>query len=301
MWGYMWYDVGMRHPTTHNFLKWFGSSFVVFLGAVVGLQAALAPTYPGIKTWGEDWFYYVWPIMTAPWFIVLAVFGIGGYIWALVYTGKQPTSELSKIEAISSINEYSALQSPIAVHDQLYIDTVDTVDKDGQKIEGVKAVYLCLWVTNALENGDVLRNVQARLFHISGESYLLPIRDFDDGTTNIRHGEAVKIEVGNVLVPSDPTPQAMYRFGSCIIDRGEAENTQNGWRTLHVTNATGTQRMGIGAISRISGAISYPNIRIIISADNVVSRTVWLDAYLYEESPHDWLIIKSEFSDAEPK
>lgn len=290
----------MRYPTTHSFLKWFAPSLLVFCGAVVGLQASLAPTYSGIKKWGEDWFYYVWPIMTAPWFIVLAVLAIGGYIWALVYTGGQTRAMSPNLEAISTKDECSGLESPIVVHDQLYVDCFDTVDADGQKVEDVKAVFLCLWVNSSLDNGDVLRNVQARMYHISGESYLLPIRDADGGTTNIRHGEAVKIEVGNVRVPSDPPPQAMFRFGSCVVNRDEAEsNTRNGWRTLHVTDATGKQRMGIGGFNRVADSISYPNIRVIISADNVVSRTVWLDAYLYAENPYHWLKIKSEFSDAE--
>ena len=82
----------MRHPTTHSFLKWAGSSVIVFCGGIIGLLAALAGNYPGIKKWSEDWFYLLYPIMTAPWFVAAMIFAICAYIWALVWTGQERKS-----------------------------------------------------------------------------------------------------------------------------------------------------------------------------------------------------------------
>jgi hypothetical protein len=105
----------MRHPTTHSFLKWAGPSFILFCGGCVGLEAALAPTYPGIKQWGEDWFLYALSVMTAPWFVILSIALITGYIWALVWTGKEtgkgPSVDPVVVEQHTHFHFYEAVKS----------------------------------------------------------------------------------------------------------------------------------------------------------------------------------------------
>ena len=84
----MWYEAEMLHPTTHKFLLWLGPSILIFMGTSIGLLAALAQTYAGIKKWGEDWFFYLVPIMTAPWFLVLALATLIASLGALVYCAR---------------------------------------------------------------------------------------------------------------------------------------------------------------------------------------------------------------------
>lgn len=86
----------MQHPRAHRFLTWVGPSLVVLAGGFITLVAALAPTYPGVKKWGEDWFTKLEPIVTAPWFLLLCVILLLGYSAALVWTS-QPVSEHERI------------------------------------------------------------------------------------------------------------------------------------------------------------------------------------------------------------
>lgn len=78
----------MRYPTTHNFLKWFGPTVVIFAGGCVGLVAALAQSYSGVRDWGQQLFESWWPFVSAPWFLFAAAVVIAAYIWALVWTGR---------------------------------------------------------------------------------------------------------------------------------------------------------------------------------------------------------------------
>ena len=77
----------MRYPATHSFLKWFGPTLVLSIGGCVGLVAALAQPYAGVKDWGQKQFDQWWPIVSAPGFLLALAIIIAAYIWALVWTG----------------------------------------------------------------------------------------------------------------------------------------------------------------------------------------------------------------------
>lgn len=84
----------MRFPTIHKFLKWFWPALAGSAIACLGVFAALAQAYPKVNKWGANLFDYWEPIVTVPWFVVLMVILIAGYIWALVYTGGAQKREL---------------------------------------------------------------------------------------------------------------------------------------------------------------------------------------------------------------
>lgn len=73
----------------HDFLKWAGPSIVLFCGGCIGLVAALAQSYPGVKDWGKAQFDGWWPILSAPWFLLSAAIAIAAYVAALVWTGQE--------------------------------------------------------------------------------------------------------------------------------------------------------------------------------------------------------------------
>ena len=100
----------MRHPTTHSFLKWFGPTLVLSIGGSIGLVAALAQPYAGVKDWGQKQFDRWWPIVSAPSFLFALAIIIAAYIWALVWTG---TPRMYKYD-IGKLNEGlgSALLGP---------------------------------------------------------------------------------------------------------------------------------------------------------------------------------------------
>ncbi len=78
----------MRQPTTHRLLAWFGPSAAAFIAAYLTLIAAFSQVFDGVKNWAEAWYFFLYPIISAPWFITIAVLAIGLYIWALVWTGR---------------------------------------------------------------------------------------------------------------------------------------------------------------------------------------------------------------------
>jgi hypothetical protein len=82
----------MRFPTIHTFLKWFAPSLLAGLIAATAAFGAIAQAYPKVKTWGEDNYLWLEPVVSAPWFLLLLVALIASYVWALVYTGAHSPS-----------------------------------------------------------------------------------------------------------------------------------------------------------------------------------------------------------------
>lgn len=80
----------MRNPTTHKFLAWAGPTSVLFIGGCLALVATFAQTYDGVKNWAQRLFDQWWPVVSAPWFLIVGTVVICAYIWALVRTGQEP-------------------------------------------------------------------------------------------------------------------------------------------------------------------------------------------------------------------
>ena len=88
----------MRHPTTHSFLKWLATTAFVFVGACIGLVAALAEPYPRVGFWGQEQFDQWWPIVSAPLFLLSGLVVIAFYILAIIWTGKDRESANEKYD-----------------------------------------------------------------------------------------------------------------------------------------------------------------------------------------------------------
>jgi hypothetical protein len=88
-------EIEKRHPRTQQFLMWAGPSLLVSSVAVIGLIAALASPFTGVKDWAESFYARAEPVVTAPWFVALSVLLVLGYIAALLYTGLPPRTPSS--------------------------------------------------------------------------------------------------------------------------------------------------------------------------------------------------------------
>jgi hypothetical protein len=88
---------------------------------------------------------------------------------------------------------------PISVADTLHVDCDLVENENGEIADGCYSAALCLWVSNGLKTGAVLRNLQARFYYITGDHVVLPIRGIDTGITNLRHGEVAIIEIARML------------------------------------------------------------------------------------------------------
>tara|TARA_R110002124_G_scaffold261137_1_gene427046 strand:- start:544 stop:1635 length:1092 start_codon:yes stop_codon:yes gene_type:complete len=91
----------MRYPATHTFLKWFGPTFVTFIGSSIGLIATLSAPFPRVNAWAEARFDEWSSVLSAPWFSVLCIAAIAAYIWALIYTGQERKTGLAAIKPMS--------------------------------------------------------------------------------------------------------------------------------------------------------------------------------------------------------
>jgi len=118
----------MRHPIAHRFLARAGPAIIVFIGSCIGLVAALAPTYPGVKTWGETQFFRWWPVVRTPWFWGVVMIIIALYVFFVVWTRREPTVKL----------DTASLRQPTGP-DQLYLFKNQTYNDTARKS------YLVVW------------------------------------------------------------------------------------------------------------------------------------------------------------
>lgn len=181
--------------------------------------------------------------------------------------------------------------SPIHVDDGFHVDC-DPVADEGGLVTNVYSVAVCLWVTNTLKTGAVLRNLRAHLHFSSGEAIHLPIRDFVSGTVDLRDGEVAKIEVGRMLhrVIGTIMP-AMIRAGGHIQTTSKFMTEHRPapeqlHRSFYISRADGQKPShGFGQVDDES---KIRSIIIVISADECLSKTVKLQTNFFAFDARDW-------------
>lgn len=280
-----------RHPRLASALKRVG----VAIATGSGIFAAFAQAYPSLRDWGQrqfDW-WAASPLATT---LVLAILAI--YILLLVYA-MWPSVQAATMAATPE-------QSPILVDEQIGADFDHLCDQSGANVDDVYSVAVYLWVSNGLPDGTVLKNVQARLYSASGEWVILPICDSDSGTVDIRHGEFARVEVGRMLWRKPSDSNALPAASRAGLDRrvvSQEELRGNlapeaHWRSIRISSAAGASNYSIG---QLSPETPFNFIRIVLSADGVVSRFISMKTNLFADSAHDWLEIlptRSDKSDA---
>jgi LPXTG-motif cell wall-anchored protein len=184
-------------------------------------------------------------------------------------------------------------KSPIEASDTFFADCDHVIDETGNEIEGVYSVAVCLWVSNGMEDGSPLKNVQARYYHPSGEWIVLPVRGQTSSVVDIRHGESALIEIGRMLwrQPSDSNsiPAMPRAGGKRMVPSVEILETlppTSPWRSFAISDALGGQRSAVGQTSE---NLPFTHMQIILSADGVISRYLRLQTNLYDVMADKWL------------
>lgn len=182
-------------------------------------------------------------------------------------------------------------ESPIHVEDGFFTDCDHVVDEDGNDVPRVYSVALCLWVTNALDTGVVLRNLSARFHFLGGEWATLPIRGQESGRVDLQHGAVAKIEIGRVLyrsvgneIPAMPRPKHKQISTKDQIEYNSSPKSDH--RHIMISNVDSGSPNGIGQLNDES---RFNSITIVVSADDVVSKTVKLQTNLFAEKANEWL------------
>jgi hypothetical protein len=251
-----------------SFIQWF--LFVALPTAIGGVSAMIA---------GQ-------PL----WFDFIMAMGAGGIALIVFASVRAINAHVEHQSSAASVPQ-SLPVSPIQVHEGFYADCDRLKDMDGNEIPDARSVAICLWVTNALETGEFLRNLQARYYYVTGEWSVLPIRGAQTGSLDLRHGEVAVIEVGRVLWSRDDNLLAMFRSGMPfqVIDIRELHNAgpEAQHRTIKISNALGESRQSVG---QLDDEHRFSYMRVVISADDQVSKVIKLQTNLYAERPHEWLV-----------
>lgn len=187
-------------------------------------------------------------------------------------------------------------RSPIHVLADIHTDMDHVQNERGERVEGAYSVAICLCIENGHRDGKVLRNIQARFYSLGGQSFVLPIRDADRGGIDLRDGEYALIEVGRMFwklssgessLPSYPrTGLKLQTMPQERIDDVAAPAVE--WRQLYISDFEGISHQGIGQTANYASGVP---IRIVIAADDVVSRFVYIETDLFADKARDWLKI----------
>lgn len=220
------------------------------------------------------------------------VLGLGLFAWGVTIDGEHWWKKLLRCTPLPA--EAGPIVSPIQVHDSLYVDCDHMEDDQGILVDRLYSVALCLWVTNGATGGTSLKNLQARLYIIGGEWVVLPIRGTTASATDIRHGEAVKIEIGRMVWQQPENTDSIIIMPRSGKHRALAQDHEisgnvapdSKCRTLTISDVQGDAKCGLGCIDNTFPALT---MQVILSADGVVAKSVRLQTNLYAESPADWL------------
>lgn len=181
--------------------------------------------------------------------------------------------------------------SPIVIESKPFIDFDSMVDEQGKAVEGIYSFALCVIVSNGLPDGEVLRNLSARLHYFYGEAIPLPVRGALDTKIDVRHGEYAIFEVGRFPhKPPGSSLPGMPRAGQNkqTIPDDFALQTEEQWqkyRRLVIAGADGVKRH----YGFLDHASDPGTISVTFSADGVVSETVLLRLNLFAPDGQDWI------------
>jgi hypothetical protein len=188
------------------------------------------------------------------------------------------------------------LVSPITVDNHIYADCDLVKNEDGTDVPNVYSVALCLSVSNALENGATLKNVKATFYYGHDRFCVLPIRESATDMINLRHGETIKFEIGRTLYRSIGNEMpAMFRgFEARTVSKFQIEHRVtnfSNFRHFDVSNTNGGERQSLG---QINDSDRLGCVNIIISADDVVSKTLRFQTNFYATRFDQWLVFLPE-------
>lgn len=181
-----------------------------------------------------------------------------------------------------------AARSPIMVAPHAFVESSKLEDENGSEIEGFDAIRFCLVIYNASRAGETIRGIQAHLRLI--ENVQLPIREGNSGAIDLRQNELAHIEVGTMF-RLQGEPHVMSNLEAYVVPAGHRDaiehNARHGHLGLKVRDIKGKER-GIGIMK---DSPVFHNIPIVIAAEDIPSKTVWLTFRPHSERWQDWLSI----------
>lgn len=223
--------------------------------------------------------------------------GVGMTLWSALEGLPLPLSLLAGLGAsvilFIGLHRYAlwaaqAASSPIMVAPQAFVESSKIEDENGLALEGFDAIRFCLVIYNASRAGETIRGIQAHFRLI--ENVKLPIREGNAGVIDLRQNELAHIEVGTMYRPHGE-PYVMSNLDPYIVPEGHRDaiehNARHGHLGLKVRDVSGKER-GIG-ILRDNPV--FQNIPIVIAAEDIASKTVWLTFRPHSEKWQDWLSI----------
>jgi hypothetical protein len=156
-------------------------------------------------------------------------------------------------------------QSDFQVSNVPYCISRALLNEKGETLELYRTTYF-LQVGKASQTGEVLRQVQARIFGF-GEPVLTEIKGEGTGTKDVRHGEWIFVRLGSVV---SKTPYGLMQ-GNERASSEEAttysHNVSAGFFSFEVSDFGGRRAFGLASVRENKEW----KILIVISADDVLS------------------------------
>ena len=192
------------------------------------------------------------------------------------------------------------LESPIRVLEQLYLDIDDIKNENGEHVNDHYSLAFCLCVSAAEDHPEVLRNIRARLYTI-GEPIVLPIRGAERGEIDLRHGEWALVEVARRLIKAEsgvvmPGLHRQNEYQTATADelKYEVAPRINNLK-IKLSDALKSSTHYVG---QVGPQFPYRDITVVISADNVLSKTVRMETDLSAPDARAWLTLSHESRDS---
>lgn len=182
-----------------------------------------------------------------------------------------------------------APESPLAVVNTIHAETLPFVDDTGVEDPAMEVVRLSIRITNGRNDGATLRNFQARMHFISGESVVLPVTNITEPTA-IRHGEHALVEIGKAPILKGSAMTGIWTHEPFFGHTFDKRNAENGHRKLVVFGEG--PKAGRISIGQSKGDPPFSPIWVVLTADDVPSRSIRIKVDLFREKAWEWLSLE---------
>lgn len=232
----------------HRFLLWAPA-------AVGGTAFAAAGIWDSVKTFLASQAASAWSRMDDPAITLTSVLALGGYVSLVIWSGAD--------KRVEPAPKKLSVQTPMPWIEARFLKVEERPDE----LSGFQIIRFYLVVGNTLPTGETIEDVTVFLRFL-GLPARCSIRDSDNESGTIRHGEHLFFLLGELIGPSGGKV-AIHGFET--VSDIELSNARNGHWTFFYKSAE-APRAALGGPNEAT----FPMIAVV-AGKGMVSETIWVD------------------------